>query len=186
LDAFKRNGQIQLAILDWMMPGLEGVEVCRLIKDERDRPFTYVIMLTALNQKEDLVRAFEAGADDYVSKPWDALELRSRIKAGTRIIELEASLNSKINELQAALDQVQELEHILPICAWCHKIRDDSDYWGSVEEYFESHSKTRFSHSICPACLESKYGPDDEDTDDSEAPAEEPSTGALHPIPRDH
>ena len=178
MEAFRQNSRLQLAVLDWMMPELEGVEVCRRIKAEQGRPFTYVIMLTALNQKEDLVRAFDAGADDYVSKPWDALELRSRLKAGTRIIELEASLSAKIGEFQAALDQVQELEQILPICAWCHKIRDDSDYWGSVEEYFEGHSKTRFSHSICPTCLEAKYGPDGEDIDDAEAPAEEPATGA--------
>lgn len=155
------------------MPELEGVEVCRQIKEEVERPFTYVIMLTALNQKQDLVKAFEAGADDYVSKPWDASELHSRIQAGLKIIGLEASLKSKIEELQEALAQVKQLEGILPICAWCHKIRDDSDYWGSVEEYLETHSNAKFSHSICPTCLAKKYGTDEDDEDDEDGDRDE-------------
>ena len=84
---------------------------------------------------------------------WDATELEARIRAGLRIVDLESSLQKKIADLTEALKHVEQLRGILPICAWCHKIRDDSDHWASVEEYFEFHSGTQFTHSICPDCM---------------------------------
>jgi len=87
----------QLAILDWMMPGLEGIEVCqRIRKDEKDY-YTYIILLTSQQRDEDLVIGMEAGADDYILKPFKFNELRVRLRAGRRIIELQ-------NELLAARD----------------------------------------------------------------------------------
>ena len=160
LEAFHADGSIQMAVLDWMMPGMEGPDVCRRIKEAKDRPFTYVIMLTALTEKRDIVKALSTGADDHLAKPWDATELEARINAGFRVVDLETSLRSKINDLKRALDHVKQLQGILPICAWCHKIRDDSDYWHSVEEYFERFSEAQFSHSICPDCLKARSADD--------------------------
>lgn len=153
LAAFEAEEGINLAILDWMMPGLEGPEVCRKIKATPGSPFVYVMMLTALTEKEHIVKALSTGADDYLAKPWNPAELEARVRAGLRIVKLESTLRRKIANLQGALDHVEQLRGILPICAWCHKIRDDSDYWRSVEEYFETYSKTQFTHSICPDCV---------------------------------
>lgn len=84
-----------LAILDWMMPGLEGIEVCRRLRAARTMPYTYVIMLTSRDRTEDLVAAIDAGADDFLTKPCDKQELRVRLRAGQRIVELEELLRYK-------------------------------------------------------------------------------------------
>lgn len=81
-----------LAILDWMMPGVEGPEVCKRLRMHTDRPYTYVLLLTARSQKEDLLRGLESGADDYLTKPFDAQELRARLHVGQRILALESNL----------------------------------------------------------------------------------------------
>jgi two-component system cell cycle response regulator len=82
----------RLAILDWMMPGLSGPEVCRNVRMQAREPYTYILLLTARNQKEDLIEGMEAGADDYITKPFDAQELKVRLRAGRRILELQAEL----------------------------------------------------------------------------------------------
>jgi len=82
-----------LALLDWMLPGLDGIEVCRRIRTKGTTvPYIYTVMLTAKNRKQDLLLAMEAGADDYLAKPVDPSELRARIMAGKRILELQQSL----------------------------------------------------------------------------------------------
>lgn len=152
LRAYESDSSIRIAILDWMMPGKDGLEVCKAIKAMHERPFTYVIMLSAKSQSEDIVQGLETGADDYISKPFDRAELRARVETGERIVNLEGSLQQKIRELEDALAHVKQLQGILPICAWCKKMRDDSDYWGSVESYFTKHSDVEFTHTICPEC----------------------------------
>ena len=82
----------RLVILDWMMPGLDGIEVCRRIRDEIAEPYVYVIMLTAKDQKEDIIAGMEAGADDYLVKPFHPHELQARLHAGERILNLQAEL----------------------------------------------------------------------------------------------
>lgn len=81
-----------LAILDWMMPGMEGPELCRRLRERADRPYTYLLLLTAKTQKQDLSLALEAGADDYLTKPFDAQELRARLHVGQRILDLQSGL----------------------------------------------------------------------------------------------
>ena len=154
LAAYEAENDISLAILDWMMPGMEGPEVCRRIKQTKSGSFIYVMMLTSMTEKEHIVKALSTGADDYLAKPWNPAELEARVRAGLRIVKLESTLRKKIAKLQEALDHVEQLRSILPICAWCHKIRDDSNYWQSVEGYFEAHSKSKFTHSICPDCAQ--------------------------------
>lgn len=91
-EALQAEGAPRLAILDWMMPGLDGVEICRKLRQESDEPYTYIILLTALQRDEDLVIGMEAGADDYITKPFKANELRVRLRAGMRIVELQNEL----------------------------------------------------------------------------------------------
>lgn len=82
----------RLAILDWMMPGMEGVEVCRRVRAGDRLSSVYMLILTAKAQSEDLRVAMDAGADDYITKPFKSLELRARLRAGSRILELEQQL----------------------------------------------------------------------------------------------
>ncbi|HEX2769324.1 MAG TPA: diguanylate cyclase [Geobacteraceae bacterium] len=86
------EGPPTLAILDWMMPGMEGVEVCRKVREKANEPYTYIILLTSQQRDEDLVTGMEAGADDYITKPFKHNELRLRLRAGRRIIELQNEL----------------------------------------------------------------------------------------------
>jgi two-component system cell cycle response regulator len=90
----------ELAILDWMMPGLEGPQVCQRVRAHPDRPYVYILLLTARSQKDDLLRGLESGADDYLTKPFDAQELRARLHVGQRILELQNGLIAAREELR--------------------------------------------------------------------------------------
>jgi diguanylate cyclase (GGDEF)-like protein len=81
-----------LAILDWMMPGLEGPQVCERVRAHLDRPYVYILLLTARSEKKDLLNGLQSGADDYLTKPFDAQELRARLHIGQRILDLQAGL----------------------------------------------------------------------------------------------
>lgn len=147
----------RLAILDWVMPGMDGVEVVRRLRSMPGTNPPYVLMLTARGDKEDVVAGLQAGADDYLSKPFNPDELRARVEVGRRVLTLQAQLAAQVQELRAALEHISTLQGILPICSYCKKIRDDQGYWSQVEAYISTHSVARFSHGICPGCLEKHY-----------------------------
>ena len=153
LKALEGENAPPIALLDWMMPKMDGSEVCTRIRQHKDRPYIYLIMLTAKSQKEDVASGLESGADDYVIKPFDADELRARLKVGERVVALERTLAKKVTDLQSALDDVKKLKTLLPICMYCKSIRDDGDYWHQIEEYIHTETGTDFSHGICPKCL---------------------------------
>lgn len=88
----ERDDAPQLAILDWMMPGMTGPAVCGELRRRSREPYTYVLLLTARTEKQDLIEGMESGADDYITKPFDAQELKVRLRAGLRILELQAQL----------------------------------------------------------------------------------------------
>ncbi|MFH1861939.1 MAG: response regulator transcription factor [bacterium] len=155
-EELQKDHAPSLAIIDWMMPGLDGLEVCRRVRSLHATLPIYIIFLTARGSKNDILAGFEAGANDYLTKPFDREELRARVQAGVRIVELESDLADRIKKLEDALSQVRQLEGMLPICAYCNKIRSDGDYWHQVEEYIMDHTDAVFSHSVCPAC-EEKY-----------------------------
>jgi DNA-binding response OmpR family regulator len=149
----------KLAVLDWIMPGMDGVEICRrLRKDSRDSTL-YIILLTAKDSKEDIVSGLRAGANDFVSKPFDNEELHARVQVGERFVELQTKLDARIKELQEALAHIKTLQGILPICSYCKNIRDDKKYWQKLESYISKHSEAQFSHSICPECYERHVKP---------------------------
>jgi diguanylate cyclase (GGDEF)-like protein len=101
----------QLAILDWMMPGLDGLEVCRRIRERKSEPYVYALLLTAKGQKQDVVEGLNAGADDFLSKPFEAGELQARLRSGRRILALQGALISARDALrfQAAHDPLTGL-----------------------------------------------------------------------------
>jgi phosphoserine phosphatase RsbU/P len=148
-----------LAILDWMMGGLDGLEVCRRARAQADARPLYIILLTARANRQDTVAGLDAGADDYVTKPFDAAELRARVAVGVRVVELQTELARRIAELEQALARVDQLHGILPICSYCKKVRNDADSWQQVEAYVSAHSAVRFSHGICPDCIKSVMQP---------------------------
>jgi DNA-binding response OmpR family regulator len=144
----------QLAVLDWMMPGMDGVEICRKVPAHPRLESTYIILLTARIDQQDIVAGLEGGADEYLTKPVNRDELRARVNAGRRIAELQHHLADRVAELESALARVRQLQGLLPICSYCKKIRDDQNYWQQVENYISSHAEVRFSRGICPECYE--------------------------------
>ena len=146
--------QPSLLILDWLLPGIDGLELCRKLRARKESAPAYIIMLTSRVTKEDLVAGLEAGADDYVTKPFDPQELRARLQVGMRVLALQNALAERVAELETALSRQKQLEGLLPICCYCKKIRDDSNYWHQVESYMVQHSELKFSHSVCPECTE--------------------------------
>ncbi len=152
-----------LAILDWMMPGLNGPDVCRAVRAASLTRPVYLLLLTRLGRRENIVEGLESGADDYLAKPFDAAELRARVQAGLRVVDLERELHHRVRELEDALANVKQLQGLLPICSYCKKIRDDQDYWHQVESYVGQHSDAEFSHSICPSCFDTVMKPQIDD-----------------------
>jgi CheY-like chemotaxis protein len=142
-----------IALLDWGLPHVSGLEVCRAVREWRRQRFVYMIVVTARDSLEDLATAFEAGADDFIRKPFDPVEILARLRSGQRIVELEHRLSSRIAECEAALDNVHKLKRLLPICMYCKKVRDDSRYWQEIELYIHEQTGTDFSHGICPGCM---------------------------------
>ncbi|MBN2416488.1 response regulator [bacterium] len=154
LEALLSADAPRLAVLDWMMPGMDGIEVIRKIREDRSRPYVYTILLTAKCQQDEIAEGLDAGADDYLTKPFNPKELHARVRVGVRMIDLQNELNHNLEELRKALDQVKRLQTILPICSYCKKIRNDDNYWQQVEEYMSAYTEAKFSHSICPDCYE--------------------------------
>jgi phosphoserine phosphatase RsbU/P len=146
-----------LIILDWMMPVMDGLELINRIRSIQTSQPPYIIMLTTKGEKSDIIAGLDAGADDYLSKPFDTGELRARVDVGRRMIEMEDRLAAKVKELKKALDELKILQGIIPICSFCKKIRDDRGYWSHVEAYISQHSEAQFSHSICPECGKKHY-----------------------------
>jgi CheY-like chemotaxis protein len=159
-DRLQQPDGPRLALLDWLMPGLDGPEVCRRVRAKSGLESAHLILLTARDSRADIIAGLAAGADDYVAKPFDREELRLRLRAGQRILQLQQNLAERVKELEEALARVRQLQGILPICSYCKKIRADRDYWQQVEAYLATQIDMRFSHGICPDCYESRVKPE--------------------------
>jgi phosphoserine phosphatase RsbU/P len=153
-DAICGPASPALAILDWMMPGVDGLTLCSRIRQSPDCSHMYVILLTSRDSSADIVVGLEAGADEYLVKPFDPNELRARVHTGVRVLHLQQRLVQKIEALEEALANVKQLRGLLPMCSYCKSIRNDGDYWQQLETYIGDHSDAEFSHGICPTCLE--------------------------------
>lgn len=158
-EALQAPDAPSLAILDWMMPELDGIDVCRRARQTEGLQNLYVIMLTTRDAEEDIVAGLDAGANDYVTKPPRRRELQARIGVGERVVELQQQVAQRVKELEEALSKVKTLQGLLPICSYCKKIRGDNNYWKQVEGYIEDHADVSFSHGICPDCYTSIVEP---------------------------
>jgi DNA-binding response OmpR family regulator len=153
-----KDGGIAMAILDWMMPCADGLELCRRIRQDERHAHMHVILLTARGSRADVVAGLDAGADDYLVKPFDLEELRARVHVGIRVLNLQDRLADRVTQLQAALSRVKQLSGLLPICSYCKRIRGDENYWQRVESYITEHTDAKFSHGICPTCYDTVLG----------------------------
>ncbi len=129
-----------LILLDIMMPGMDGYEVCRKIKADVNTQHIPIIFITAKNETADIVRGFDEGGSDYVTKPFKPQELLARIKMQV---------------------EMKTLRGLIPICGKCKNIRDDKGIWNKIEAYIQQHCTAFFSHSMCPKCMDELYGGED-------------------------
>ena len=132
---------VRVVVSDWMMPGIDGLEFCHRVRARPNTPYTYFILLTALNTgAENYDLTTEAGIDDFLTKPLDATAIRMRLRVADRILWFTR--------------EVHQLKQLIPICAYCHKIHTAEDYWQRFETYIKQQTGSEFSHGVCPECLE--------------------------------
>ena len=160
----RHKTDVDLILMDIVMPGMNGIEACRQIKSDICLSNIPIIMVTGMTDEENLGLAFEAGAQDYLIKPVNRIDLVARVRSLLKLKQetdlrkaREEELKENVKQLQKALANVKQLKRLLPICAHCKKIRDDAGYWQQVEIYFQEHSDVDFSHGICPECLKEHY-----------------------------
>lgn len=132
-------GHVPLLISDMVMPGLNGLDLCRHIRAANRPKYTYFILLTSIGGKSGYLVGMRAGADDFITKPFDEESLAARVGVAERILSLQT--------------EVKELSGLLPICAHCKKVRDDNNYWHQVDAYLATRTDARFSHGYCPDCF---------------------------------
>jgi len=147
--------QSTVLVLDREMPGIDGLDLCRRARLLPTFPPLYIVMVTSAAETVDITAGLDAGADDYVIKPFNAAELRARAQVGMRMAALQESMARRLSELEQALANVKQLRGLLPMCAYCKKIRVDNKYWQQLEGYLSDHSDAEFSHGICPECFPS-------------------------------
>lgn len=155
---------IELILMDIMMPGVSGIEACRRIKAAEHLQDVPIIMITAKTEPQDLEQAFSAGAMDYMTKPVKKVELLARVRSALALKQAmdarkarEEELARKNHELEQTLKEIKVLRGLIPICAACKKIRDDQGYWQQLETYIGQRSEAQFSHGICVECVKKLY-----------------------------
>ncbi|MCU0289304.1 MAG: response regulator [Acidobacteria bacterium] len=146
-----------LILLDILMPGMNGIEVCQKLKESPAAGEIPVIFLSAKTKSEDIVEGLKAGGVDYVTKPFNLPELLARVETHLELKRRRDTEKKLIAQLQAAIAQVKKLSGLLPICCKCKKIRDEKGSWHELEDYIQSHSEADFSHGLCPTCSQELY-----------------------------
>lgn len=160
-----------LILLDIRMPGMDGFETCRKIREIPNCEMIPILFISALSDTTDKVTAFKCGGMDYITKPFQTEEVLARVDIHLKIHKLQMILEDRNRELEEALENIKTLNGLLPICSNCKKIRDDSGYWEQIESYIGSHSDAEFSHSICPDCFKELYPDLVDDLEKEERPA---------------
>lgn len=139
-EAWRMLQQVHFSVVitDWVMPGLDGLELCRRIRARRGSPYAYVILLAAKEDRSSFLQAMEAGANDFLPKPVDGDTLRARLLVAERVLGLERT--------------VDRLKGLLPICVYCERIRDGLAGWLPIDRYLVGRTNSNLSHGICPEC----------------------------------
>jgi phosphoserine phosphatase RsbU/P len=140
-----KHESYQLLVIDCMMPEMDGFELCRRVRDAQ-RKYTYIILLTAYGGRDNYMKGMEAGADDFLTKPCDFDELKTRLRVAERILGLQ--------------EEVRQLTGLLPICAYCKRVREKETEWVSIETYVSRRTDASFSHTVCPHCFTDQLQPE--------------------------
>jgi len=135
----------RVVVSDWLMPKVDGLELCRRIRAAPAPAYTYFILQTVRSGKANFLEAMDAGVDDFVTKPVALDELQARLRAAARILDLR--------------EELVALEGLLSVCSYCKRIRETDGHWASLERYIEARSKAEFSHGFCPDCYETHVRP---------------------------
>src|SRR3954463_9203766 len=138
LEQLTRKDDIHVVITDWVMPVMDGLQLCRHIRAREHARYVYVLVVTGRRGKKRYLEALEAGADDFIPKPVDPEELGARLRVAERILGLQA--------------EMKQLQGLLSICAYCKNIRETEQQWVPIEQYVSQRAQTMFSHGICPKC----------------------------------
>jgi CheY-like chemotaxis protein len=153
-----RTTQPDLILMDIMLKGpMNGIQAAHLVRVELGIP---VIFLTANSDEAVLEQAKISEPFAYLLKPFEERQLRTNIEMALYKSRMERERERLLKELQDAISTIKTLSGLLPICAWCKSVRDDSGYWMRVEQFVEQHSKATFSHSVCPQCANRYFGPE--------------------------
>ena len=152
-------------VMDWQMPVMDGLAAIRVLKaDPLTMEIPIIIFTGVLKETQNLRVAIDAGALDFVRKPVNPLELQARVAGALRLSVSIRAMRAKNQELQrlnedlrSALDEIVTLTGLLPICCHCREVRSDDGYWSDLESYLKARIQTRFSHGICPPCMEEHY-----------------------------
>jgi DNA-binding response OmpR family regulator len=159
LDAVKIK-KPDLILLDIKMPGIDGLEVCKRLKADSHSKDIPIIFISALGETSEKVMGFHAGGVDYIAKPFQEEEVLMRVQTHIELHRIRMNLERIVAERNKALDEVKTLRGIIPICAYCHQIRDDEGEWKRLENYIleHSHDDAGFSHGVCPGCYKKEMG----------------------------
>jgi DNA-binding response OmpR family regulator len=142
-DEFRKGGY-PVVVTDWSMPGIDGLQLTDLIRRTRRESYTYIIMLTGRNRREDYLMGVESGVDAFLVKPLDGAMLEAQIRIASRILGLQA--------------HAQRMEAIMTVCSYCKRVNHHGD-WMGMEHYVATEFKTLPSHTYCPACFAEKVEP---------------------------
>jgi DNA-binding response OmpR family regulator len=142
-DAFLASPP-QVVITDWMMPLMDGLELTRRVRENPRPGYTYVIIFTALDSKVGYFEGMSAGADDFMTKPCEIVDLNMRLRVAERILSLQ--------------NEVEQLQGLLSICPRCKRIRDDHGEWHAVESFMTERTEADLSHGVCPECYAAVAG----------------------------
>jgi DNA-binding response OmpR family regulator len=155
---------VDLILLDIDMPEVDGIEACRRLKAHEAFRELPVIMVTANGEPQALASAFAAGAMDYMTKPFQPIELIARVRSALslkRAVDArktnERALTLKNQELERALREIQTLRGLIKICSYCKRVQNDQGVWQRIELYIREHSEAEFSHGICRECSTARY-----------------------------
>ncbi len=153
LAVFEQKEKPRIVILDWEMPGVNGIEVCQSLKEANAEDPPYIILLTGRDSEKDILQGFDAGADDYITKPFSGDELRARVRVADRLVRMQDMQKEFVKELRSALDQIAALQGNVVVCEKCNKIEHlDGDAWLDFTEFIESSTDGRCIKVICPVC----------------------------------
>ena len=156
-DAVTKAGEKKpdLVLMDIVLSGtVDGIEAADEIRARFDIPVVY---LTSCADEATFERAKISEPFGYMVKPLQERELHVALEIALFRHKADAERERLIRKLQKALEEIRTLSDLLPICAWCKKIRNDEGYWQQIEAFFADHSKTRFTHGICPECVQKNY-----------------------------